>query len=93
MNKEEFINFINSIDFKVIKNFTLTYVKKEQHSYNLNDEETKPKTITFGKDYEILINERFGWMNSKIDDLHRQLDEIIKGDEQHESKRIDRKIK
>ena len=78
MDKEEFINFINSIDFKVIKNFTLTYVKEEQHSPIFN-ENAQPKTITFGKDYEILINEKYCWMDRKIDDLHKELDKVIKG--------------
>lgn len=74
MNKEELINFINSIDFELAMNLELTYCKKMPKSSQYNTEEDiynmERKTITFNKDLESLLNERTGWIDRRIDDLY-----------------------
>ena len=54
MTKEELINFINSIDFEIATNMTLTYIKKTPTRYMDESERynAEPKTITFQKDFE-----------------------------------------
>ena len=78
MNKEELINFINSIDFEKVTNLVLTFYKKVPTRYNCNDEETRQQTITLNKDYESLINEKCNWIDRKIDDLYAGLNEVRK---------------
>ena len=74
MNKEELINFINSIEFELVTNLELTYCKKMPKSSPYNTEEDsynmERKTITFNKDLESLLNERTGWIDRRIDDLY-----------------------
>ena len=74
MNKEELINFINSIEFELVTNLELTYFKKMPKSSPYNTEEDsynmERKTITFNKDFENLLNERANWIDRRIDDLY-----------------------
>lgn len=74
MNKEELINFINSIEFELVTNLELTYCKKMPESSRYNTEEDRynmeRKTITFNKDFESLLNERTNWIDRRIDDLY-----------------------
>lgn len=68
MTKEELIAFINSIDFELATNLVLTYIKKKPSRYDNDDFDSRPKTITLNKDYEILINERINYAERRIDD-------------------------
>ena len=74
MNKEELINFINSIEFELVTNLELTYCKKMPKSSPYDTEEDRynreRKTITFNKDFENLLNERTNWIDRRIDDLY-----------------------
>ena len=74
MNKEELINFINSIEFELLTNLELTYCKKMPKSSPYNTEEDSynmgVKTITFNKNFEDLLNERTNWIDRRIDDLY-----------------------
>lgn len=74
MNKEELINFINSIDFELTTNLELTYCKKMPKNLGYSDEKNRydmeRKTITFNKDFESLLNERTSWIDRRIDDLY-----------------------
>lgn len=89
MNKDELIKFIDSIDFEYCSNLVLTYCKKkpkERTYYDENDIlEFERKTITFQKDLENLINEKYEWNDRKIEhliELVRKLEDdvcILKG--------------
>lgn len=74
MNKEELINFINSIEFELVTNLELTYCKKMPKSSPYDTEEDRynmeRKTITFNKNFENLLNERTNWIDRRIDDLY-----------------------
>ena len=88
MTKEELINFINSIDFEIATCMTLTYIKKTPTRY-MDDSEiynADPKTITFKKDYESLINEKNSWIERRIDDLYAGLREIREREEKQNEK-------
>ena len=80
MNKEELINFINGIDFELATNFELTYYKKKPKNISYISEENgydiERKTITFNKDFENLLNERMSWIDRKIEDLYRGVQQI-----------------
>lgn len=80
MNKEELINFINGIDFELATNFELTYHKKKPKNTAYMSEEDRydieRKTITFNKDFENLLNERMSWVDRKIEDLYRGVQQI-----------------
>lgn len=39
MTKEELINFINSVDFELVTNMTLTYVKQKPTRYGMSEED------------------------------------------------------
>lgn len=81
MTKEELINFINSIDFEISTCMTLTYIKKTPTRY-MDDSErynAEPKTITFQKDYESLINEKNSWIERIEDKLKDFLKSGLKG--------------
>lgn len=88
MNKEELINFINGIDFELATNLEITYCKKKpRNSSYLSGEDRydmERKTITFNKDFENLLNERTNWIDRRIDDLYKgiqQIEERIKENE------------
>ena len=70
MNKEELINFINSIEFELVTNLELTYCKKVPKSSPHHTEEDRYNTITFNKNFENLLNERTNWIDRRIDDLY-----------------------
>ena len=78
MTKEELINFISSIDFKLATNMTLTFIKEIPNKYM--DEEEKyniqPKTITFQKDYESLINDVRNLVDRKFEYAYQQINEL-----------------
>lgn len=80
MNKEELINFINGIDFELATNFELTYFKKKPKNLGYLSEEDRydieRKTITFNKDFENLLNERTNWLDRRIDDLYKGIQQI-----------------
>lgn len=89
MEKEELIKFIESLDFELATNLELTYCKKKP-SGNLgylsaeDKYDTEKKTITFNKDFESLLNERARWIDNRIDDLYKgvqQLEERINKNE------------
>ena len=86
MTKEELIDFINSINFELAINMTLTFIKEKPTSYMSEDEKynAEPKTITFQKDYEKLINEKTSWIDRKIDDLYCGLRELKEREEKNE---------
>lgn len=88
MTKEELINFINSIDFEITTNMTLTYIKKTPTRYMDESERynTEPKIITFQKDFESLINEKNSWIDRRIDDLYAGLREIREREEKQNEK-------
>ncbi len=89
MNKDELIKFIDSIDFEYCSNLVLTYYKKKPKEITYYDEndslEFERKTITFQKDLENLINEKYEWNDRKIEhliELVRKLEDdvcILKG--------------
>lgn len=83
MTKEELINFINSIDFEIVTCMTLTYIKKKPTRYMDESEKynSEPKTITFQKDYESLINEKNSWTERRIESLYTELREIREREE------------
>lgn len=83
MSKEELINFINSIDFEIVTNMTLTYIKKIPTRYMEETERynAEPKTITFQKDYEMLINENNNWIERRLDDLYTGMRELKEREE------------
>ena len=83
MNKEELINFINSIDFELCTNMSFTYFKKKPSQYN-HDYESEPKTITFNKDIERVIEEHDRWTNNRIEDLYAGMKEIREKIEKHD---------
>ena len=82
MNKEELINFINSIDFELVTNLELTYCKKMPESSSCYTEEDRynmeRKTITFNKDFESLLKERTNWIDRRIDDLYTGIKNLEK---------------
>lgn len=88
MNKEELINFIKGIDFELATNLEITYYKKKPKNLGYLSEEDRydmeRKTITFNKDFENLLNERTNWIDRRIDDLYKgiqQIEERIKENE------------
>ena len=83
MNKEELINFINSIDFELCTNMSFTYFKKKPSQYS-HDYENEPKTITFNKDFEKVIEEHDRWTNNRIEDLYADMREIREKIEKHD---------
>lgn len=88
MTKQELIDFINSIDFEITTCLSLTYIKKAPTRY-MDDSErynSEPKTITFQKDYESLINEKNSWIERRIDDLYAGLKEIREREEKQNEK-------
>lgn len=78
MNKEELINFINCIDFKLVTNMSLTYMKEIPSRYMTEEEKCniQPKTITFQKDYETLINEIRTLVDRKFDYAYERINEL-----------------
>ena len=86
MTKDELINFINSIDFEMATNMSLTFIKKKPTRFMSEDEkyDVEPKTITFQKDFEKLIREETGWINRKIEDLYCGLRELKERNEKNE---------
>lgn len=58
MNKEEFINLINTLEFEELSSAKISYYKnkpkKNMYGY---EEEQERKTICIGQDIEHLINE------------------------------------
>lgn len=80
MNKEELINFIKGVDFELATNFELTYCKKKPKNLGYLSEEDRydmeRKTITFNKDFESLLNERTNWIDRRIDDLYKGIQQI-----------------
>lgn len=77
MSKEELISFIESIDFEYCSNMVLTYCKKKpkEDSYIPESEriDMQPKTITFQKDLEYIINENRNWDSQRFENLYRQI--------------------
>lgn len=66
MNKEEFKNLIDTLDFEEIECAKITYYKKKPNSYSYNNSrDYEPKTFCIGQDLEFLINE----LDHKIDVL------------------------
>lgn len=80
MSKEELIDFIKSVDFEYCSNLMLTYCKmKPKNSMYISDEDKadmQPKTITFQKNIESLINENERWNNEKFDNLYSRINSI-----------------
>ena len=80
MSKEELLDFITSVDFEYCQNLVLTYFKKKpQNTLYITEEEKfdmQPKTITFQKDYEMLINENERWNTERFDKLYSRINSI-----------------
>ncbi len=80
MSKEELLDFIKSVDFEYCQNLVLTYIKKiPQKTLYITEEDQlnmQPKTISFQKDYENLINENERWNNERFDKLYSRISSI-----------------
>lgn len=75
MSKEELIKFIESIDFELMTNLSITYYKEKPSSYygNNDDDKYRPKTINFNRDYEYMLNDRIRSINEDLSNIRERI--------------------
>lgn len=77
MSKEELIRLMESIDFELVTNLTMTYYKEKPINFYVNDDDKyKPKTITFNKDFEKIINEDYRVTQNRIEDIYGMINDL-----------------
>ena len=79
MNKEEFINIINTLEFEELRCATISYYKKKPNSisrYSEGNDDYNPKTICINTNLETLINEQHTYTSALFEECMKRINDL-----------------